>query len=151
MKNCCVWSDGMGDRLRQINHLTRVCLSVRRLMPTYCMDPDVTWGMVGVPPSCAQLGGFAISARVSLLRQHSANAKRQRVLVLALCLVTLSRKKHRRKDGESIVQSQSSRLWRRADIVRGAPWRRFLSPAQLLDLSLKWRSSAAWSACSIGR
>jgi len=43
--------------------------------------------MVGVlPPSCALLGGSAIDARVALLRQHSANAERQRVLVLAVCL-----------------------------------------------------------------
>ena len=28
--------------------------------------------MVGVPPSCAVLDGFAIGARVSLLWQHSA-------------------------------------------------------------------------------
>jgi len=40
-------------------------------------------GMVGDAPSCALLGG----ARVALLWQHSANAKCQRVLVLALCLV----------------------------------------------------------------
>ena len=45
--------------------------------------------MVGVPPSCALLGGFAIGARVSLLWQHSANAKCQRVLVLAVCLVII--------------------------------------------------------------
>jgi len=38
---------------------------------------------------CALLGGFAIGARVALLWQHSANAKCQRVLVLALCLVPL--------------------------------------------------------------
>ena len=43
-----------------------------------------------MPPSCALLGGFAIGARVALLWQHSANAKCQRVLVLALCLVTSS-------------------------------------------------------------
>ena len=29
------------------------------------------WGMVGVPPSCAILGGFAIGARISLLWQHT--------------------------------------------------------------------------------
>jgi len=43
--------------------------------------------MVGVHPSCALLGGFAVGARVALLWQHSINAKCQRVLVLALCLV----------------------------------------------------------------
>ena len=41
-----------------------------------------------MPPSCALLGGFVIGARVALLWQHSANAKCQRVLVLALCLVS---------------------------------------------------------------
>jgi len=64
-----------------------VCLSVRGRMPEYCTDPDVTWGTVGVPPSCAPLGGFAIRERIALLRQHSANAKCQRVLVLALGLI----------------------------------------------------------------
>jgi len=33
------------------------------------------------------LGGFAIGARVALLWKHSANAKCQRVLVIAVCLV----------------------------------------------------------------
>jgi len=57
-----------------------VCLSVcpsavRGRMPHYCTDPDVTWGVVGdVAPSCALLGGFAISARVALLWQHYRNA-----------------------------------------------------------------------------
>jgi len=40
-----------------------------------------------VPCSCALLGGFAIGAWVALLCQHSANAKCERALVLALCLV----------------------------------------------------------------
>jgi len=44
--------------------------------------------MVGVPSSCALLGGFAIGARVSLLYDNIApNAKCERVLVLAVCLV----------------------------------------------------------------
>ena len=41
-------------------------------------------------PSCTLLGGFAIGVRVALLWQHSANAKCQRVLVLALCLVCIA-------------------------------------------------------------
>jgi len=45
---------------------TRVCLSAV-VFPHYCTGPDVTWGMVGGAPSCAPLGGFAISARVALL------------------------------------------------------------------------------------
>ena len=43
--------------------------------PHYCTDPDATWGSGrGCPPSCALLGGFAISARVALLWQHYGNA-----------------------------------------------------------------------------
>ena len=48
-----------------------VCLSLAAC-PHYCTDPDVTWGIIGMPPSCALLGGFATGARVSLLWQHSA-------------------------------------------------------------------------------
>jgi len=48
-----------------------ICLSVAAF-PHYCTDPDVTWGMVGVSPSCVLLGEFAIGARVSLPWQHSA-------------------------------------------------------------------------------
>jgi len=51
------------------------------------MDAELTWGNSGDAPSCALLGGFAIGARIALPWQHSANAKCQRVLVLALCLV----------------------------------------------------------------
>jgi len=65
-----------------------VCLSVATC-PHYCVDPDVTRGMVGLPPSCAVLGRFAIGARVALLWQLSANAKCQWVLVLTLCLVII--------------------------------------------------------------
>jgi len=43
-----------------------VCLSLSAFL-RYCTDLDVTWGMVGVTPCCALLGGFAIGARVSLL------------------------------------------------------------------------------------
>ena len=65
-----------------------VCLSVPHRIPIhYCTDPDVTCGMVRSAPSCALLGGFAIGAPVLLLRQRSADAKCQLVLVLALCLV----------------------------------------------------------------
>ena len=55
--------------------VTAVCLSVclyLAVFPHYCTDRDVTLGMVGAPSSCALLGRFAISARVLLLRQHSA-------------------------------------------------------------------------------
>ena len=50
-----------------------------------------------MPSSCAQLGGFEIGARVSLLWQHSAERECQRVLVLALCLVHYSEQGHRLK------------------------------------------------------
>jgi len=63
-----------------------VCLPLDAF-PHYCTDLDVTWRMVEVPPNRELLGGFAIGARVALLWQHSASAKCQRVLVLALCLV----------------------------------------------------------------
>jgi len=49
----------------------RLCPSLTAF-PHYCTDPNITWGMVGVPSSCALLGGFAICARISLLRQQSA-------------------------------------------------------------------------------
>ena len=52
-------------------------------------------------PSCALLGGFAIGARVALLWQHNTNAKRQRVLVLALCLVVTATS--RRKDQKAMT------------------------------------------------
>jgi len=51
--------------------VTHICLSLATFT-RYCTDPDVTWGMVGVLPSCALFGRFAIGARVSLLWQHSA-------------------------------------------------------------------------------
>jgi len=46
-----------------------VCIAAFSHYYTY---PDVTWGMVGVPSSCALMGGFAIGERGSLLWQHSA-------------------------------------------------------------------------------
>jgi len=58
-----------------------VCPSVPRRILTLLHGPGcklVEW--YGVLTSCALLGGIAIGARVSLLQQHSANAKCQRVL-----------------------------------------------------------------------
>ena len=44
-----------------------VCLSVRRRIPTLLHGPGCNLAeWKGVPSSCALLGGFAISARVSL-------------------------------------------------------------------------------------
>jgi len=67
-----------------------VCLSVRGRMPTLLQRRGCNLGKC----SCkllADLRIFAIGARVALLRQHSANATCQRVLVgqLALCLVSI--------------------------------------------------------------
>jgi len=50
-----------------------VCLSAAAC-PHYCTDPDVTWGSGRGCPLVALLGGFAIGARVALLRQHYRNA-----------------------------------------------------------------------------
>jgi len=68
---------------------TCVCLSVRGCMTTLLHGPGCNLEeRYGVPPSCALWGGgFAIGAWVLLLRQHSMNAKCQRVLVLSRCLV----------------------------------------------------------------
>ena len=45
-----------------------VCVSVRRRIPTLLHGPGCNLGeWQGVPSSCAVLGGFAISAWVSLL------------------------------------------------------------------------------------
>jgi len=43
-----------------------VCLSLATFLQ-YCMDPDVTWEIVGVPSKYALLGRFAIGAQISLL------------------------------------------------------------------------------------
>jgi len=54
-----------------------VCLSVclsAAACPHYCTDLDITWGVVGDPPSCALLGRFAIGARVAWLWEHYGNA-----------------------------------------------------------------------------
>jgi len=66
----------------------RLCLSVPRRIPTLLHGPDVTWGNgMGCPlvaHYCADLRslhGFRCSDNIAL------NAKCQRVLVLALCLV----------------------------------------------------------------
>jgi len=49
-----------------------VCLSLA-VFPHYCTDPDVTWGMAGVPYSCALLlGGLGIGARVSFLYDNNS-------------------------------------------------------------------------------
>ena len=53
-----------------------VCQSVRGRMPTLLHGPGCNLGSaIGMPPSCALLGGFAIGARVALLWQDNANAK----------------------------------------------------------------------------
>ena len=71
--------------------VTRVCLCLfAAAWPHYCMNPNVTWGMIGVPPIDGTNRRICNRCnRVALLWQHSAKAKCQRVLVLALCLVPL--------------------------------------------------------------
>ena len=59
-----------GHRRLCVSVCLSACLSVSLSLtafPHYCTDPDVAWGMAGVPLSCALLGRFAIGARVSLL------------------------------------------------------------------------------------
>ena len=61
------------SRRRREIVITRVCLSVHGRMPTLLHGPGCNLGgVVGMPPSCALLGGFAIGARVALLWQHNA-------------------------------------------------------------------------------
>jgi len=58
-------------------------------MPTLLHGPGFTLGeYLGVPPSCALLGGFAFSTWVSY-DNVAQTAKCQRVLVLDLCLVAV--------------------------------------------------------------
>jgi len=81
----CCWGD------MYIGHgCLCVCLSLTAC-PHYCMDPGVSWGMVWLPSSYALLGRFAIGARGCCYYNIVPNAKCQRVLVLALCLVGLVR------------------------------------------------------------
>jgi len=55
----------------------------------YCTDPDVTWGNDRDAPSCALLGGFALAHGFRCYDNLAPNAKCQRVLVLAVCLVII--------------------------------------------------------------
>jgi len=50
-----------------------LCVFVRGRMPTLSHGTGCNLGVVGMPPSCALLGGFAVGARVALLWQHNAN------------------------------------------------------------------------------
>ena len=64
-----------------------VCLSLAEF-PHYSTHADVTWEWSGCPLVVQLLGAFAISARgFSCYDNIVPNAKCQRVLVLALCLV----------------------------------------------------------------
>ena len=70
--------------------VTRVCVCLFfAAFWHYCTDPDVNWlgGMVGVPSSCALLGGITIGAWVSLLREHSA--EREMSATDSKCLYSL--------------------------------------------------------------
>jgi len=66
-----------------------VCLSLAAF-PHYCTDPDVSWGMVGVWPLVVHY--WADLQAVHEFRcydNRAPNAKCQRVLVLAVCLVEI--------------------------------------------------------------
>jgi len=70
-----------------------VCLSLAAF-PHYCMDPDVTWVGGALWPCtigwiCNRCTGFVAMTTYThkLIALYTANAKCQRVLVLALCLV----------------------------------------------------------------
>ena len=62
-----------------------VCLSVPRRICTLLHGPECNLGEWGVPSSCALLGEFAIGARVSLLRQHSA----ERDMSASVCTLSM--------------------------------------------------------------
>jgi len=71
---------------------TCVCLSVPRRIPTLLNGPGCNLGeWYRLSSSCAQLGGFAIGAWFRCYDNIAPNAKDQRVLVLALCLVFTAR------------------------------------------------------------
>jgi len=78
-------------RRREITRIcVSVCVSVPRRMTTLLHGPGCNseeW--YKVPPSCPLLDGFANGARVSLLWQHSPNAKCRRVLYVWLLLLSL--------------------------------------------------------------
>ena len=50
-----------------------VCLSLSLSLVacSHCTDLDVSWECLGVPSSCALLGGFTIGALYSLIWQHT--------------------------------------------------------------------------------
>jgi len=53
-----------------------LCLSVPRCILTFLHGPGCNLGdWLGVPSSCALLGGFAFRGRVSFLRQHTCTYK----------------------------------------------------------------------------
>jgi len=88
-----------------------VCVSVPCRIPALCADPGVTWGNGRECPLVVHCWADLQSVhtvRVSLLRQHSAHAKCQRVLVLALCLVIVSKTSpvwnpHLTKDSDAVL------------------------------------------------
>jgi len=85
-----------------------VCLSVLRRIPTLLHGAGYNFGNgKGAPYSCELLDRFAIGALVTLLdEQHTniaPNAKRQRVLVLAQCLVYYISRESYIGDAKSIV------------------------------------------------
>jgi len=81
---------------------SRLCLSVCPLPHSHTTAQTLmqVGGNDRGAPSGALLGRFAIGAQILLLWQHSQNAKCQRVLVLALCLILLCP-----QDGCKVLQS----------------------------------------------
>jgi len=65
-----------------------VCL-FHATLPHYCTDPDVSWGMVGrgCPLVVHYWADLQVVHRFCCYDNTAPNAKCQRVLVLALCLV----------------------------------------------------------------
>jgi len=60
-----------------------VCPSVRGRTPMLLHGPGCNLGTCFLPPSCALLSGFVISARVALLWQHNANPSYKLAIPLA--------------------------------------------------------------------
>ena len=81
------------DRKRSSTTLNKNCLSVcvsLAAFPHCCTDLDVSWGMVGVPSSCALRADLQSMHGFRCYNNIAPKAKCQRMLVLAVCLVYLA-------------------------------------------------------------
>jgi len=98
-----------------------VCLSLASL-PHYCMDPDVTWGkgrgcllVVHYWADLQSVHGFRCCENMS------PNAKCQRVLVLALSLVDVLSRHHRRR--RLVIDAMKGAIGLSQDVMmRGRDW-----------------------------